>query len=97
MFGKELTALHVFRRRCAIQRTRSFPAEGREVPETLLNDTVRLFASHRSIRSYKPEPLPDGALEVIVAAAQSASTSHNFQAYSIIAVQDADRKHFSQN
>lgn len=69
-----------------------FQLEGREVPEALLNDVVRLLASHRSVRSYRPDPLPDGVLEVIVTAAQSASTSHNFQAYSIIAVRDPERK-----
>lgn len=69
-----------------------FELEGREAPETLLNDVVRLLANHRSVRSYRPNPLPEGALEVIVTAAQSASTSSNLQAYSIIAVQDPERK-----
>lgn len=69
-----------------------FELEGIHVPETLMNDVIRLIASHRSIRSYRPDPLPEGALEVIVTAAQSASTSSNLQMYSIIAVQDPEKK-----
>src|SRR5690606_37783014 len=48
--------------------------------------------SHASVRSYRPDPLPPGALEVLVTAAQSASTSSNLQTYSIIAIEDAERR-----
>jgi Nitroreductase family len=43
------------------------------------NATLDLLLAHRSVRSYLPKPLPDGALETMVAAAQSASTSSNLQ------------------
>jgi nitroreductase len=56
------------------------------------NTTIRLLRSHRSIRKYHSTPLPDGALEAIIAAAQQAPTSSNLQAYSIIAVADPQRK-----
>ncbi|RMF90067.1 MAG: NADPH-dependent oxidoreductase [Nitrospinota bacterium] len=56
------------------------------------NRTIRLLRSHRSIRAYYPTPLPDGTLDAIIAAAQQAPTSSNMQAYSIIAVQDPQRK-----
>lgn len=69
-----------------------FELEGRSAPQALMNDVIRLLASHRSIRAYRPDPLPEGALEVIVTAAQSASTSSNLQMYSIVAVQDPERK-----
>lgn len=69
-----------------------FELKGIKAPETMLNDVIELMTSHRSIRSYRPDPLPDGALEVIVTAAQSASTSSNLQMYSIIAVQDPEKK-----
>lgn len=69
-----------------------FELEGRAAPVGLLNDVVRILASHRSVRAYRPDPLPEGVLEVLITAAQSASTSHNFQAYSIIAVQDPERR-----
>lgn len=69
-----------------------FELEGIEASKTLLNDVIRQMASHRSIRSYRPDPLPEGMLEVIVTAAQSASTSSNLQTYSIIAVRDPEKK-----
>lgn len=56
------------------------------------NDTLAAILSHRSVRSYLPTPLPQGALELIVAAAQSAATSSNLQVWSVVAVEDKDRK-----
>jgi nitroreductase len=58
----------------------------------LWNDTLDLLLAHRSHRNYLDQPLPDGALETIVAAASSASTSSNLQVWSVVAVQDEDRK-----
>lgn len=48
--------------------------------------------AHRSVRSFTPGPLPPGTLELLVAAAQSASTSSNKQFWSVLAVEDAARK-----
>jgi len=56
------------------------------------NDTLDLLLAHRSHRNYLDRPLPQGALETIVAAAQSASTSSNLQVWSVVAVEDAERK-----
>lgn len=39
-----------------------------------------------------PDPLPPGTLEILVAAAQSASSSSNLQTWSVVAVEDAQRK-----
>ena len=61
-------------------------------PAGAWNETLDLLLAHRSVRRYLPEPLPDGALEAAIAAAQSASTSSNLQVWSVIAVQDAGRK-----
>lgn len=69
-----------------------FDLEGIEVPEALVNDVIRLMASHRSIRSYRSDPLPERLVEVLATAAQSASTSSNLQTYSIIAVRDVESK-----
>ncbi|WP_017814044.1 oxygen-insensitive NADPH nitroreductase [Paenibacillus shenyangensis] len=57
-----------------------------------MNDTINLLMSHRSIRSYKPDPVTDEQLETIVAAGQVASSSSNVQAYSVIAIRDPKRK-----
>lgn len=58
----------------------------------LWNDMLDLMLAHRSHRHYLDAPLPSGALETIVAAAQSASTSSNLQVWSVVAVEDAARK-----
>lgn len=56
------------------------------------NETLDLILAHRSHRNFLPEPLPEGALEIIIAAAQSASTSSNLQVWSVVAVEDEARK-----
>lgn len=43
------------------------------------NDHLALLLSHRSIRGYRPDALPQGTLETLIAAAQSAATSSNLQ------------------
>lgn len=58
----------------------------------LWNATLDVLLDHRSARNYLPDALPEGTLELLVAAAQSASTSSNLQAWSVIAVEDAGRK-----
>jgi nitroreductase len=56
------------------------------------NEALDALLGHRSSRSYLPDALPPGTLEVLVAAAQSAPSSSNLQAWSVIAVEDTDRK-----
>ena len=48
--------------------------------------------NHRSVRAFLPRALPEGTLELLVAAAQSASTSSNLQFWSVVAVQETARK-----
>ncbi len=61
-------------------------------PPGMWNATLDLLLAHRSVRHYTDAPLPAGALEAALAAAQSASTSSNLQLWSVIAVEDAARK-----
>lgn len=60
-----------------------------EVP---FNDVLRGLLAHRTVRAYLPDPLPTGALEALLAAAQSAASSSNLQFWSVIAIKDAGRK-----
>lgn len=53
---------------------------------------IEAILDHRSARAYLPDALPEGTLELLVAAAQSAPTSSNLQAWSVIAVTDPARK-----
>ncbi len=56
------------------------------------NETLATILGHRSVRAYLPDPLPEGTLERLIAAAQSASTSSNLQTWSVVAVEDPARK-----
>jgi nitroreductase len=56
------------------------------------NEHIAVLLSHRSVRGYRPDALPQGTLETLIAAAQSAATSSNLQTWSVIAVTDAAKK-----
>ncbi|MFB2566569.1 NADPH-dependent oxidoreductase [Rhizobium sp. IMFF44] len=56
------------------------------------NETIETLLSHRSVRDYLPKPIPDNILHLAIAAAQSAPSSSNLQAWSVIAVRDDTRK-----
>ena len=56
------------------------------------NATLDALLAHRSVRNYTNRPLPAGTLETLIAAAQSASTSSNLQTWSVVAVEDPERK-----
>jgi len=61
---------------------------GHESATTINAALDPLFLRHRSVRGYKSDPLPTGMIESLVAAAQSASTSSNLQAWSVISVEN---------
>jgi nitroreductase len=67
---------------------------GGAAPQAALPTTpvIDLMLRHRSVRNYLDRPLPDGALESLIAAGQSASTSSNMQAVSVVAVTDPARR-----
>lgn len=56
------------------------------------NDTLDTLLAHRSVRAFSERTLPDGTLETLIAAAQSAPSSSNLQTWSVVAVEDAQRK-----
>ena len=56
------------------------------------NEVIATMLDHRSVRGYKPDPVPAGTLETMVAAAQSAATSSNMQWTTVIAVSDPEKK-----
>jgi len=61
-------------------------------PDLRWNAVISSLLSHRSVRAYLPQPLPEGTLETAIAAAQSAASSSNLQVWSVIAVEDPARK-----
>ncbi|CAL1238909.1 NADPH-dependent oxidoreductase [Candidatus Methylocalor cossyra] len=56
------------------------------------NPVLEQLLSHRSVRAYASEPLPPGTVETLVAAAQSAASSSNLQVWSVVAVEDPERR-----
>jgi nitroreductase len=60
------------------------PAQWNAVLETIVN--------HRSVRGFLSDPLPEGTLDLLIAAAQSASTSSNLQLWSVVAVEEPAHK-----
>jgi nitroreductase len=51
-----------------------------------------LLLAHRTVRAFDSRPLPAGTIEALVAAAQSAPSSSNLQAWSVVAVEDPARR-----
>jgi nitroreductase len=64
---------------------------------------LALLGSHRSIRKYRSDPIPENVLAEILHAATRASSSGNMQTYSIIVTRDEARRrrlweyHFEQD
>jgi len=56
------------------------------------NDTLDVILSHRSVRGYLPDALDPGVLPALLAAASSAATSSNLQSWSVISVEDPERR-----
>jgi nitroreductase len=71
--------------------------DGSAPPPTQWSPVLETLLAHHSVRKYLPTALPAGTLELLVAAAQSASTSSNLQSWSVVAVEDPARKaHFAE-
>lgn len=54
----------------------------------IMTPVVEAILSHKSVRTFVPDSLPEGALETMVAAAQSASTSSALNQWSLVAITD---------
>ncbi len=62
-----------------------------------MHDIVQLLKSHRSIRKFRPKPVPQSLLEELVGAGQAASTSSFIQACTLIQVNDTgDREQLAE-
>jgi len=57
-----------------------------------MNETIKLQHTHRSIRSYKADPVSDEMLQAIIEAGHRAPSSMNAQEISVVVVRDAERK-----
>jgi|WetSurMetagenome_2_1015567.scaffolds.fasta_scaffold76939_1 nitroreductase len=57
-----------------------------------MQNILSLLKSHRSIRKYKADPIPDDLLTDLLNSSRQAPTSSNLQAYSIIVVKNQETK-----
>jgi len=55
-------------------------------------DVFEAIRTRRSIRKYRPEPIPDEKLEAILEAARMSPSAGNRQPWGFVVVQDSDRK-----
>ena len=68
-----------------------YPAQDTPPAAFADNPIIAHLLNHRSVRAFTGEPLPEGLIETLVAAAQSAPTSSNLQTWSLVTVQDRER------
>ena len=54
--------------------------------------TIEQIYRHASVRAYRPDQVAADLIEIVIAAGQRSSTSSNLQMYSVVAVQDAERR-----
>lgn len=73
----------------ALQARYGDAAPALNLPELPVLDAM---LSHRSVRHFVHDALPEHTLETLVAAAQSAPTSSNLQTWSVIAVESQERR-----
>lgn len=66
--------------------------KAQQPPPAQWNEVIGRILAHRSVRSYRPDALPEGTLETLIATAQSAPSSSNLQTWSVVAVTDPARK-----
>jgi len=62
-----------------------------EEPDVVVPELAHLLA-HRSVRKFSERPIEDDLLRVLIACAQSASTSSNLQLWSVISVDEPARR-----
>lgn len=60
--------------------------------QILCNDTIARLLGPRTVRKPWSDPLPDALIPMLVAAAQSAPTSSNLRLWSMVAVQDEEKR-----
>jgi nitroreductase len=61
-------------------------------PPATWNAVLDSLLAHRSVRAYLPRALAPGTVDLLVAAAQSASSSSNLQVWSVVVIEDPARK-----
>lgn len=74
------------------QRLRARYGDDDHTPDLASSALIEQLLDHRSVRAYLPDPVSDDILSAIIAAAQSAASSSNLQAWSVVAVRDPETR-----
>jgi nitroreductase len=56
------------------------------------SETIEVLHNRVSVRTFKPEPVPEAQVEAVLRAALRAPTSSNIQAYSVVVVRDVESR-----
>lgn len=72
--------------------TQRYGGQSPQIASLPVNSVIESILDHRSVRGYLPDKLSPGTLETLIATGQSAPTSSNLQTWTVIAVEDAERK-----
>lgn len=65
---------------------------GNQPASGVWSTVIDQLLDHRSVRKYRPDPVTDEQLVAIIAAAQSAATSSNLNAWSVVAVRSPEKR-----
>jgi nitroreductase len=57
-----------------------------------MNEVIKLLQSHRSVRKFTDQPIPQETLDELIKCGQAASTSSFIQACTVIQVEDRDKR-----
>lgn len=76
----------------AVEQRYADPAAALDASLGAWNEVLATQLAHRSVRRFTDRAVSDAELTALVAAAQSAPTSSNLQAWSVVAVRDPERK-----
>ncbi len=55
------------------------------------DDLIKFITSRRSIRSFKPDPVPDEAIKELIDVARYAPSAHNSQPWKFVIVRDPEK------
>ena len=61
-------------------------------PPAAWSPVIEQLLGHRSVRAFLPDPVEPAQLDALIAAAQSAASSSNLQAWSVVAVRAAETR-----
>ena len=63
-----------------------------DLDDRTTSETIEVLHNRVSVRTFRPDPVPEAQIEAVLRAALRAPTSSNLQAYSVVVVRDAEAR-----